>query len=113
MTFAFINIRSGARVPAEMISNGASSVTSDTSNTVYKCILINLNIRAVQYHYSMITIDKYISCANCTFGNFKEKSIGTRPELVLVNVNFIIPHSYNIVINKTSIDITNVIPDTV
>jgi hypothetical protein len=61
----------------------------------------------------VITIDKYISSANRTFGYFKEKSIVAGPGLLDGKIAFVIPNAFDPIVQKTTIHIADIIPDAV
>src|SRR5512133_2650496 len=64
VTFPFIHIWPCCRMPAKMITYSASFASAHTRCTVYKRVLIDTYIRAVEDMNAKFTIHKYITGTN-------------------------------------------------
>lgn len=113
MPITFRHIWPGTGMPAEVITYGASSIPRDAGSAVHKRIAVNLNIRAIERSYAVITIDKHIAGAKRAFRYFKEKAIIAGPGLLDGKLALIFAHAFDPIIQKTDIHIADIIPDAV
>ena len=68
MAAPLANIRIGTGMPAKhSVISRTSSISSNASNTINKCFLVNLNIRTVENKNSLVKIDIFIPGAHSSF----------------------------------------------
>ena len=78
-----------------------------------KCIVVNLNVAAIQYEYAVVAIDEDVSGANRPFGDFEEESIIAWPEPFPGKRGIDAANVLEPVVDDSPVNVAHVIPDAV
>jgi hypothetical protein len=83
VTITLIYVRTGGRVPSEVVAHGAALAPADACSAVNQGVVVHGDIASVENMDSEFAIDKDISGADGTTGNLKEKAALAWPCLMV------------------------------